>query len=380
MKRRRLQPNNRGFSLVELLVAVFILGIVVVPLLHTFVTSAATTAKSRRLGDATLAAQSLAEAVEAVPVGSFSSLSPTTVTAYDKDWNETTPAADQTAAKYKLSFSGVGDGRFDAVVTLDGTTEYGSENAKEVTQYTPMDALFAQPGEGLDPDSMAEANYELQGPTLEDYVGDATYKISRDIELLLAEKESGSYTYICTYTYSCTMTYTASDGTDTTTKTVSLGSYPISYDFYSGTVSGDSLASLFFFFAPGEKSSEIAYNDKITVRHTSETGICTPVKVFLAAQYSDDNAISTYKPLVELKETGHVSDTAQTQTTVFFNVSSSNYNYHVYIGQSWYDEKTNYFGRLVWAQQEYRLYSLTVTLYDAGTTNEVYTLDASKLD
>ena len=43
--------------------AVAILGIVVAPLLHTFVTAASTAAKSRKLGDATLAAQNLAERV-----------------------------------------------------------------------------------------------------------------------------------------------------------------------------------------------------------------------------------------------------------------------------------------------------------------------------
>lgn len=36
----RRQLNNEGFSLIELLIAIVILAIIVVPLLHSFVTSA----------------------------------------------------------------------------------------------------------------------------------------------------------------------------------------------------------------------------------------------------------------------------------------------------------------------------------------------------
>lgn len=43
----RRQLNNEGFSLIELLIAIVILAIIVVPLLHSFVTSARTNAKSR---------------------------------------------------------------------------------------------------------------------------------------------------------------------------------------------------------------------------------------------------------------------------------------------------------------------------------------------
>ena len=42
--RKKRQLNNEGFSLVELLIAIVILSIIVVPLLHSFVTSARTNA------------------------------------------------------------------------------------------------------------------------------------------------------------------------------------------------------------------------------------------------------------------------------------------------------------------------------------------------
>ena len=49
----RRQLNNEGFSLIELLIAIVILSIIVVPLLHSFVTSARTNAKSRNTMHAT---------------------------------------------------------------------------------------------------------------------------------------------------------------------------------------------------------------------------------------------------------------------------------------------------------------------------------------
>ena len=65
MKKMRKELNNKGFSLVELLIATVILAIIVAPLLHTFVTAATTTVRSQKMGDATLASENLAETVEA---------------------------------------------------------------------------------------------------------------------------------------------------------------------------------------------------------------------------------------------------------------------------------------------------------------------------
>ena len=53
------QNENAGFTLVELIVAVVLLGIIVVPLLHTLATGARTARKSAEAESATLAAQSV---------------------------------------------------------------------------------------------------------------------------------------------------------------------------------------------------------------------------------------------------------------------------------------------------------------------------------
>ncbi|MEG0035426.1 MAG: prepilin-type N-terminal cleavage/methylation domain-containing protein, partial [Oscillospiraceae bacterium] len=70
MKKHFLK-NNRGLTLVELIIGVTIMAIIVAPLLHSFVTSAGTANKSRRAAAATTAAQNLAEQIEAMPAEKF---------------------------------------------------------------------------------------------------------------------------------------------------------------------------------------------------------------------------------------------------------------------------------------------------------------------
>lgn len=60
-KNRKLQLDNKGFSLVELLVAMIILAIIVVPLLHTFISSARTNARAKQTMRATTIAENLME-------------------------------------------------------------------------------------------------------------------------------------------------------------------------------------------------------------------------------------------------------------------------------------------------------------------------------
>ena len=59
------RKDNRGMTLVELLITITILGIVAVPLLHGFLTSAQTEVKARKMGQVTNVAQSVLEVVEA---------------------------------------------------------------------------------------------------------------------------------------------------------------------------------------------------------------------------------------------------------------------------------------------------------------------------
>lgn len=62
---RRQRSSNAGFSLVEILIAVTILAIIVIPLLHMFVTSTRINVKSRQMQRATTVAQDIMEGLKA---------------------------------------------------------------------------------------------------------------------------------------------------------------------------------------------------------------------------------------------------------------------------------------------------------------------------
>ncbi len=68
MIKKRKYMDNRGFSLVELLIAIVILAVIVAPLLHAFVTSTKINAKSKKELRETAAAQDIMEGLKAYKV------------------------------------------------------------------------------------------------------------------------------------------------------------------------------------------------------------------------------------------------------------------------------------------------------------------------
>lgn len=62
---KSVREDNRGLTLVELIIGVTILAIIIVPLLHTFIVGASTERKSHDYGNATDAAQNLIEQIQA---------------------------------------------------------------------------------------------------------------------------------------------------------------------------------------------------------------------------------------------------------------------------------------------------------------------------
>ena len=168
MKMRK-ELNNKGFSLVELLIATIILGIVVAPLLHSFVTAASVTTRSRQMGDATLVSENIAETVvatsleqlfkESNPSKYFAGATKKALYSYDgSTYTEiTTPA---TANQYYLGVQGVqaGSSTFNAMIKLDaGVYRNGSSGINDVklSDYSKMDALYAQSLDVTNPDVLA---------------------------------------------------------------------------------------------------------------------------------------------------------------------------------------------------------------------------------
>lgn len=119
------QLNNAGFSLVELLIAIVILSIIVVPLLHSFVTSARTSAKARNTMHATAIAEDAMEEFEAYTIEEMAER-------YEN--NGFTAEEDENGRwTFRKRDSSTTSGSYDVVATLDPTVDqYQAVNAKEL--------------------------------------------------------------------------------------------------------------------------------------------------------------------------------------------------------------------------------------------------------
>lgn len=358
MKQHNPLRNSEGFSLVELLVSVAILGIIVLPLLGMFVTGTKTASKSRVTGEETLAAQNVAEAVQATDLGNLGSLGTVTVT------ND----AYNLPCKYQIQMTGVGNGKYNAQVTLTGDDQQGN------TVYTPMDAVFSQESGGLDPDTTAQAQFQLEASALS--ANALAYDTTRAIDITINEKSGGSYEYSCKYTYNDNASYTDANGI---TQSAALAAVSYTYVFYDGTNtlgSSGKLASLYFFYNPFPSGTP--YDDTITItRNTpnSPPGTTTPMSVFLVKQNTPDND-PNYSLLVQLK--GDTGSGSKPCTSVYCNVSGATYRVFDTTGV-WYENNLNFFSTLYDVEQRYRIYDMTVALQD-GSGNVVYTLKGSKLN
>ena len=135
----RRQLNNEGFSLIELLIAIVILSIIVVPLLHSFVTSARTNAKSRNTMHATAIAEDVMELFEAHTLeemaDTYEAATPTGFTnsvqkdaSLDVDGDGT---AEDGIWQYTFRDEKTTSGTYDVVVTLD-PNGYTALNEKDI--------------------------------------------------------------------------------------------------------------------------------------------------------------------------------------------------------------------------------------------------------
>ena len=130
--------DNKGFTLIEVLIAVFVLAIVVVPLLHSFVSSHRINGKSKQYMRATTLAQDEMEIFEREKVANL--IDPTK---YDYIGEDGDPVQPDSNGRYVFvrenidNNSGSNVSKFDVVVTLDperstNTSRYYDTNTKQL--------------------------------------------------------------------------------------------------------------------------------------------------------------------------------------------------------------------------------------------------------
>lgn len=213
-KRKKSLSDQRGMSLVEMLVAITILVIVVVPLLHAFVTSAFTNRKARIQLEATRVAEDVMENVKSEEL--------------EKLLDGYTPDA---SGVYKLEYKNqdINGKQYDAYVTLNpadyiasdpsavGVTDYNSKETTQVldTSNRSTASYIMKPDmdDGIAADSFPGATWNFPAGLFADSAackaallkkGDGmdriiTVKIDKDAADITSVNISIEYTYEYTY-------------------------------------------------------------------------------------------------------------------------------------------------------------------------------------
>ena len=378
--------------------AVAILGIVVAPLLHTFVTAASTAAKSRKLGDATLAAQNLAERVEGAGLSALvtSPAVALAVGAPDARWYtlsggsyaEAAGSPAYRAERYHLGVTGLSSGasQFNAMITLDAAA--GSANAVSVTRYSPMDAVFSQafPGAADDPDTMARTEFAAVVAT---YSGIADPGPTRTITMdLSAEAPSNGITRLsCTLTYRYQFPYHYQQVVTDPVTGLPTGNVTV-HDSFTKVIEYDLLPSGFEMEGNDAPSVYLLYNpwyestgDTIMIHNLSTQKIPFPIFLVKQSTLSQSELAAKephYRAEIRLMQDSTCKHTegAQVHSNAKRYLSGAageipGVTYRVYKGPYVYQAGIAFpdDGSLVARTAENRLYRVTVALYDSSNTD-----------
>lgn len=257
MRWQKLRNDKSGLSLVELLVAGVILGIVVAPLLHSFTTSAKITMKSQKLSEGGDAASNILEVLDNTSVSDFQSGDAKVlsllggedggvtineiVDVVDEDGDgvpdEGTPVVDPDADK-KFLVSGLksGAGEYEAVVKFetgkdDPTSGLCELNTTEMVDFSQPDAFFTQPYQDFEnPDEVAIKEYVFEnGLNSASELVVRTYSCARTITVdITADYKDAAKTQIDRIYVNVTYSYTFYTGTRRTDVNELKKKYPYS--------------------------------------------------------------------------------------------------------------------------------------------------------
>ena len=408
MKMRK-ELNNKGFSLVELLIATVILAIIVAPLLHSFVTAANTTVKSRQMGDVTLASENIAEAVEAAPLTELLSsgvsaskyfAGATGKSLYSYDGSTYTEITNPSTANcYYLGVQGVkaGSSTFNAMIKLDAN-EYrnGSSGINDVdlTDYSNMDAVYAQGMVASNPDDLSLADFRTQVASYPNYrYSDPIRTITLEVKEGVDEDgdPTGKIHALLYFDYEYTVHYELEDDEGNPVPyTVTIETEQLPEDLltqgYDPALNGGRLPNIYVMYNPlyGDRGET---NDIIRI----ENKIQQPFKVFLVkergANLSEDNhyaaSVAQYVPTGTDPE-----DCAIIYSNINENLNTgtelSTVNYRIFTGN--YFSRQGYFagehGDLVSKTDRNRMFEVTVQLFDAADTTfttPLHTFRSTKL-
>lgn len=387
--------------------AVVILGIVVSPLLHSFVTSAKTAQKSRLYGDATTAAQNIIETIEATDtdvlltnaasIGGGAVFYAHTVNEGVDSYTVSTTAVKDSAGKYYIGLPvSSGNSNFEALVTLDASHAVNNE---PVTEYTELIATSQATGAD-NPDNLAktEFNEDMASAT-----NSSSPTLSRRITITVGTQTPDAGGVTVRYPISIVYDYTGgffcgTDGTDYYNFAREYTSETYYTAVLADITAGEPVFSMFYFFDSfyglgGTTDTVYIYNNQ----NNSGTGSYDlQFNLFLVRQKTSEtetregtyaSSIIQYEPYgLGTDGEGHYLNACKIYTNMNTNLNTGvdivSFDYRVYRDALWYNPGTAE-PKLVVSHKLDRLLYINVRLYPSGSDfsdTSIASMDASKLD
>jgi prepilin-type N-terminal cleavage/methylation domain-containing protein len=394
--------DNRGVTLIELLVAITILALVTVPLLHSFITATSTNTKAKRVLEATTAGENVFEELKAEDVSTF--MEQATEASASTDAAVAVTATDSAVRLTTTVDREVNGKDYHMVVTLDPTGYMSGENAAESTDYNSLS--YAQL-ENLSPSDNALL---LMSSTDVD---------SAVNELLMIEPASGipgrndaenrSAAIRANLKRNITVKINNNAGYTVVTATVTYtdGSYSYQemeeHEIYNNSLQTDNvLSNLFICFYPMYNNTGSVATETITIDNSGnyrpETG--GKLKVYLVRQTGNDSEAdavtkSTYTVDVQVREGSTSQPCIELATNLKYGEASGNEMLLTYSGASIPQGssvqealKVTAGDTGLWhASSETRIYQVTIEVYrqkkdgeEYGTNDLLTTITGTKID
>lgn len=357
--------SNKGFSLLELLVAAAILAIVVIPLLSAFLTSTTVSAKAKNKERATTAATNVMENMKADGVESI--LSGGEVV--DNGDGTLLYTSLQTVDGKEYTVEAVLDATSDPTDATDETTDYNQQKLAEIYSMSATYDAFYQQAKEQD----REIAEELRNKLGQGNADNIFKKMQRDMNVSISKTGITTTVYVqCNYYY-----VSGSKRVDASSPKQCI---------YSSSQAGVDLRNIYLFYQPMYTSNN--RNNDIKENMTIENNSLLPVNVYLIRQNEDEKEEDKYGINVICLEKGRAnsdyiknntlvpltnlrSNLAEEQMKIYYGTVNGSYsNTKTINGTSYSANEILHLTGLEGAITQERVFRVTINAYEGKGDNK----------
>lgn len=302
---KKLKNSNKGFTLIELIIATAVLTVIMTPLMRAFVIASNTSRQTNVYGETSTAIKNTVELINAAAMSGINDLTGIesnlgNLPAYDSTVLEVKPMEAADLVSYHTASQGFvinnadmgnGAGKLDVVITPIDSSEtdtnsyaynewYKDVNSTDFSSFTNMDVTMLQPGVKVESDGV-NITKSIEESTHADYRATsflrtgitAHNRIDRNVQITLTESDLSTaekplLTYEVKYIYTV-------DSSNTWSVTVFTGDAGYGDD----GVCSIQIAYYPFYGSTG-LTTPIVVNDRFTINNQKDL----PVKLFLIKQ------------------------------------------------------------------------------------------------